>query len=388
MVSREFFRETRLLGGFYYFKKLYVETLDLMQKLKYKAAMRSNLFELAMRSLTALGYTAILLLLFDALMKQEVSVGAFAAVFSSVGTLYSLMEEVICSHIARIAKNAGTVRNYLDFLDLDERTGKQEKVPELGDIVLENVSFSYPGSENMAVKDVSFTLKKGETLAIVGENGSGKSTLIHLISGIYLPVQGCVTINGEDTRKLSFDALFKRTSAVFQKFQRYQMTLQENITISDRQKEQTKQELDRVCQLAGTDKNDGCFEKSYDTMLSREFDGTELSGGQWQRIAIARGFFRDHDLIILDEPTAAIDPYKETLIYNQFAEISRSKSAVIVTHRLGSVKLADRVLVMKEGKAIQLGTHAELMAQEAGEYRRLYHAQEKWYQTADAASSS
>ena len=386
MVSREFFRETRMLGGFAYFRKLYLDTLKSMQRMKYKAAVRSNLFELAMCTFTAAGYALILLLLLDALMKQEVSVGAFAAVFNSIGMCYNMMEEVICRHIAGIAEQAGTVQNYLDFLDLPEREGTENEAPDWGDIVLENVGFSYPGAEKMAVHDVSFTLKKGETLAVVGENGSGKSTLVRLISGLYLPGQGSVSRNGVGTERLSFVALFDGTSAVFQKFQRYQMTLKENISISDGRKvcEETahlEQELDRVCEMAGTDKKNESFPKGYDTMLSREFDGVDLSGGQRQRVAIARGLFRSHDLMILDEPTAAIDPYEETQIYNRFAQISRDKSAVIVTHRLGSVKLADRILVMKDGTAVQLGTHQELMTQEQGEYKRLYKAQEQWYQT-------
>ncbi len=379
MVSREFFRETRLLGGFSYFKRLYLEALDLMQRLKYKASMKSNLFELSMRILTVAGYVGILFLLFDALMKGEVSVGAFAAVFNSLGMLYSIMEEIICRHISNMAQNMGSIRNYLNFLDLDERECGQDEAPGWGDIALTDVSFSYPGAEADAIREVSFTLKKGETLAVVGENGSGKSTLVRLIAGLYDPKSGSVMRNGTDTRTLSMRALTARTSAVFQKFQRYQMTLGENIIISDRLRHCGEEELDRVCGMAGVDKEDDVFLRGYDTMLSREFDGVDLSGGQWQRTAIARGFFRDHDLIILDEPTAAIDPYEETRIYNRFAEIARNKSAVIVTHRLGSVKLADRILVMSKGRAVQIGTHEELIARE-GEYKRLYEAQEQWYQ--------
>ena len=379
MVSREFFRETRLLGGFSYFKRLYLEALDLMQRLKYRASMKSNLFELSMRILTVAGYVGILLLLFDALMKREVSVGAFAAVFNSLGMLYNTMEEIICRHISNMAQNMGSIRNYLNFLDLDEREWGPDNDPGWGDIALSDVTFAYPGAEADAIRNVSVTLKKGETLAVVGENGSGKSTLVRLIAGLYEPKSGSITRNGTDTGALSMRALTARTSAVFQKFQRYQMTLGENITISDRLRRCGEDALDRVCGMAGLDKEDEVFQSGYETMLSREFDGVDLSGGQWQRTAIARGFFRDHDLIILDEPTAAIDPYEETRIYNRFAEIARNKSALIVTHRLGCVKLADRILVMSKGRAVQIGTHEELIARE-GEYKRLYEAQEQWYQ--------
>ncbi len=390
MVDREYFKETRILGGFFFFKKLYQETLACLQELKFKATMKSNLFELLMRVFTVAGYCGILWLLYDALMKQEVTVGAFAAVFNSIGMLYSIMEEVVCGHISSMARGAGAIRNYLNFLDLEERSGERTEAPGWGDIVLENVSFAYPAGEKpedaggekgavkYAVKNLNLTLHKGETLAVVGENGSGKSTLIRLLCGLYLPTEGSVKKNGVDTKTLAMKALTADTSAVFQKYQRYQMTMRENVTISDAEKACEEAQLDAICALAGTDSQDSAFPKGYETMLSREFDGVDLSGGQWQRLAIARGFYRSHDLIILDEPTAAIDPYEETRIYNRFAEISRDKSAVIVTHRLGSVRLADRILVMKDGEAVQLGAHGELIARE-GEYKRLYEAQEQCY---------
>ena len=385
MVGREFFKETRLWGGFTFFAKLYRETLQNIQRLKYTATMRTNRLELLMRFCTVLGYTGILLLLFDALMKQEITVGAFAAVFNSIGSLYGIMEEIVCRHIGDLSKKIGTVGNFIRFLELPEREGAQREAPGWGDIVLEHVSFSYPHSEKRAVEDVSFTLKKGQTLAVVGENGSGKSTLVRLISGLYTPTEGRVLHNSRDTRELSTQALFKGISAVFQNFQKYQLTLSENLSISAPEEAPEEERLSNVCGMAGLEgyPKDGkpteAFPEGYETMLSREFGGVDLSGGQWQRVAIARGYFRPHNTILLDEPTAAIDPYEETRLYNRFAELSKDASSVIVTHRLGSVKLADRILVMKEGRLLQEGTHEELLSQE-GEYRRLYEAQKKWYE--------
>ena len=173
-------------------------------------------------------------------------------------------------------------------------------------------------------------------------------------------------------------SLFRNTSAVFQKYQRYQMTLRENLGISETGRPARDADLDPICAAAGIEQRGANYPEGYDTMLSREFDGVDLSGGQWQRIAIGRSFFRTNRLIILDGPTAAIDPLEETAVYNRFANLAKDKTAVIVTHRLGSVRLADRILVMKEGVLAEQGTHEELLLS-GGEYARLYKAQEQWY---------
>ncbi|MHB1484231.1 MAG: ABC transporter ATP-binding protein [Saccharofermentanales bacterium] len=379
LVGREYFKETRLLGGFLFFKNKYQESLVLLQKLSLKANVKTNLFELSMRILTIAGYGGILYLLFDALMKREISIGAFAAVFASIGALFGIMEEVVCRNFGQIAQNLGTIQNYLNFLAIKEREGIDVKMPHDCDIYIQKVSFSYPGSEANAITDVDFTIKNSETIAIVGENGSGKSTLIRLITGIYLPKSGDVFYDDHNTKEISMKSLFSKMSAVFQHFQCYQLTLRDNITISDMSSSENEDSnLDAITKMSGFDKNDNSFTDGYETMLSREFDGVDLSGGQWQRVSIARGFFRTHNMIILDEPTAAIDPFEETKIYNRFAEISKGKTAIIVTHRLGSVKLADRILVMDKGQLAEVGTHKELIDND-GVYARLYSAQEQWY---------
>ena len=198
------------------------------------------------------------------------------------------------------------------------------------------------------------------------------------MTGIYLPDEGEICYGGIDIKGVSLASIIKNISAVFQKYQRYQMTLRENIQISSVDMEAEEATLDKVCAQAGIDKNENSFNNGYTTMLSREFDGVDLSGGQWQRVAIAWGYFRPHQLIVLDEPTAAIDPIEETKIYKRFSEISKEKTAVIVTHRLGSVKLADKILVMKQGRLVEQGTHAALLNAN-GEYSRLYMSQEQWY---------
>ncbi len=377
MAGREYYKETRLLGNYQYFNEKYESSLQALNSTLLKTHLKSLGLELVLKIIGLAGYFTILYLLFLSLMDGRVSVGAFAAVFASIGQLFNMMDEIVSYRFGEVSKNFGSVRNLMKFLDLEDRRGEKLLLPD-GDIELKGVSFRYAGQENLAVAGVDVTLKKGETVAIVGENGSGKSTLVKLICGLYSPCEGQVLHGGIALSTVDPSMLYRGTSAVFQNFQRYQMTLAENLTISDPESNSSREELDRVCSLANVNPEDENFPNGYETMLSREFDGVDLSGGEWQRIAIARGLFRNHHLILLDEPTAAIDPIEETAVYNRFAQVSADKTAVIVTHRLGSVRLADRILVMKDGKLIGDGTHEELLSGNE-EYARMFHSQEKWY---------
>jgi ATP-binding cassette subfamily B protein len=230
------------------------------------------------------------------------------------------------------------------------------------------------------VDNVSIEIKPGETIAVVGENGAGKTTLVRLLTGLYTPTSGKITLNGMKTSEVNNKSLFDGISGVFQNFQRYKMTLGENIKISDFF---NFYQTDLVLSESGVDfENNNTFPNEKNTMLSREFDGIDLSGGEWQRVAIARGLYRRHNIIVLDEPTAAIDPIEESRIYRKFVEISKEKTAIIVTHRLGSTKIADRVIVMDKGKIINIGSHDELM-QNCKLYSEMFNAQAVWYKLAD-----
>lgn len=380
ICDREYFKETRLLGAFSYFKDLYLAAVDLLGKKIWSAEARTGLMELGMKLLTLSGYMGVLYLLFHALLKGEISIGAFGAVFASIWTVFRIMEEIVCERMGEVTRDLGTVKNFIRFLDIPERKGKDAVLNGDMGISVKNVSFRYPGAQSNSIRNLTLEINPGETIAIVGENGAGKSTLVKLITGLYLPDEGSVEIGGLDTKEVCPEAVYRGISGVFQKYQRYKMTLAENIGISNinhRGDDQT-QFLRTALEKADLEVADESFSEGCDTMLSREFGGVDLSGGQWQRVAIARGFYRPHNMIVLDEPTAAIDPIEETKIYNKFASISKGKTSIIVTHRLGSARIAHRIIVMDKGSIIETGTHEELMNNN-GKYTEMFSAQSQWY---------
>jgi len=232
-----------------------------------------------------------------------------------------------------------------------------------------------------SLSHVSLHIQKGETVAVVGRNGAGKSTLVRLLSGLYLPTGGKVKIWGQDTAELSLKEIYRHTTAVFQDYQRYRYPLNLNVSISDMRSKDAdteakadKMKAENALLKADLPLPQDCFPEGMDTMLSREFGGVDLSGGQWQRVAIARALYREHEILFLDEPTAAIDPLEEKALYEKFMELAKGHTAILVTHRLGSARLADRILVIDDGRLVGAGTHEELM-ELGGSYTELYNAQ-------------
>ena len=378
MSDRDYFKETRTLGAFSFFQSLYRGILTVFNRANRKAEGKSQRASLGTNFLNMLGYLGILSLLVWSLLNDRISVGAFVAFFGSIGWIIHSFRHPITEHYSDIARILGPVRNYLTFLDMPERSGSV--VPPAGPRAVEirEARFSYPGSESEALRGVDLTIEPGETLAIVGANGAGKTTLVRLLTGLYLPTAGSVKHGGVDTAEIDPAALYSMTSAVFQKYQRYRMTLGENVRISDSCSGNNESEITAALEKSDISPTHESFPDGLDTMLSREFGGTDISGGQWQRVAIARGLFRPHEILVLDEPTAAIDPLEEQRIYNQFVELSRGKTAIIVTHRLGSARLADRIAVMDGGLVAATGTHEELMAT-CVLYADMFHAQAQWY---------
>ncbi|HZG74589.1 MAG TPA: ABC transporter ATP-binding protein [Paenibacillus sp.] len=244
-------------------------------------------------------------------------------------------------------------------------------------IEFENVTFRYPGAEKAVLENVSFRIAPGESVALVGPNGAGKSTLIKLMLGLYRPTSGRIAYDGLAIESISLDSLRSQVSCVFQDFVRYEMSLRDNVAFG--RPGASDAEVAAAGSAADLDAFAASLPSGYDTQMGKSFrDGTELSGGQWQRVALARSFIRGAQVIVLDEPTAALDPVAELNVFAKFAELVKGKTSVLISHRLGSARMADRILVVQDGRIAESGTHEELLGA-GGLYAEFFEMQAKWY---------
>jgi len=376
MSSQERMKETRLLGIFQYFKNLYMGALALVAQKQWTTQKKVTAMMLGLNIIKATGWIGVLALLFRALMIGSISVGAFAAVFAATQSMFNMVENAVANVRHYVAQDLGSIHNYIGFLDLPVPQG-EEIAPDFSKgIVAKDVCFSYTPDAKPAVDGVSLAINAGETIALVGENGSGKTTLVKLLCGLYSPGIGQVLIGGRDASTTAAASLFSETSAVFQDYRRYALNLGENVRIG---RVNDTSDPTQVLKDADIDPTDtSTFPQGLNTVMQRQFEGVELSGGQWQRIAMARGLYRRHEFIILDEPTAAIDPLEETRVYKRFAELTKGKIGILVTHRLGSARIADRIVVMDAGKIVETGTHEELVKSH-GKYAEMWEVQAEAY---------
>lgn len=249
-------------------------------------------------------------------------------------------------------------------------------------IELKNVSFRYPGAKVDVLHNINLTLEAGETVALVGLNGAGKTTLIKLITRLYDPTEGVIELDGRDIREYDTTALYKLYGIIFQDFGKYAESITDNIAFGDIEKLKTEEDVQKAAVHAGADGFINKLPQGYDTALTRYFesDGTELSIGQWQKLSVARAFYANADILILDEPTASLDAIAEQEIYKQFDMLRNGKTSVFVSHRLSSATTADKIIVLEDGAVVEYGTHTELMNLK-GKYHKLFSTQAARYQT-------
>ena len=273
--------------------------------------------------------------------------------------------------------------NLYEYLEQPVPTaqGLLQQGPQPGDGVrFENVSFTYPGSDEPALQDVSLHLQPGESLALVGENGSGKTTLIKLLTRLYQPDSGHIVLDGLDLRQWDDTALRQRIGVIFQDFGRYQFLVGENIGAGDMNHFENRQRWQKAAEQGMAREFIEKLPKQYDTQLGKWFkDGRELSGGQWQKIALARAFMRTQaDILVLDEPTATMDAAAEATVFEHFKELSHGKMTILISHRFSTVRMADQIVVIDRGRIIEQGSHEQLMEM-GGQYAHLFSLQARGY---------
>lgn len=246
-------------------------------------------------------------------------------------------------------------------------------------IEFKNVSFRYADRDDYALKNVNLTIRPGEKIALVGANGAGKTTLVKLLTRLYDPTEGCITIDGIDLREVDPKELQKRIGVIFQDFVRYHLPARENVGFGQIDQLDNEPRIIDSAQRSGADSTIRALPQGYDTMLGKWFErGNDLSGGEWQKVALARAFMRDAEVLVLDEPTAALDALNEYAVFQRFRELTDNKIAILISHRFSTVRMADRIVVLEDGAITELGTHAELLAR-GGLYAKLFTIQAEGY---------
>jgi ATP-binding cassette subfamily B protein len=282
----------------------------------------------------------------------------------------------IFSSLAGLYEDSLFIGDVFGFLNLKEKIVAEapEIVPTSfsNKLDIQNLSFSYPGNNQPVINNVSFEIRKGEIVAIVGPNGAGKSTLVRLLCRLYDPETGHIKLDSNDIRKMDPGAYRKLFSVVFQDFMLYNLSAGENIRLGNTSIEDPKEKISSSASLTGVDDLISTLPKGYDTVIGNLFDDSrELSWGEWQKIALARALFRNAPILILDEPSSALDAETEYEIFSRFREIVKGKTSILISHRFTNVKLADRILVFNKGEVEESGTHEELMMNK-GLYYNMY----------------
>lgn len=313
-----------------------------------------------------------------------VTIGELTFLAGSFNRLRTQLQGMF-TRFSNITENAMYLHDYFEFIDMefDEDT-EFEQFPTPKEIVegieFENVTFSYPNGHIPVFNNLSFKLVKGEKLALVGENGSGKTTLIKLLLRLYEPTSGRILLDGTDIRHFNKEEYQKLFGAIFQDFVKYYLTTRVNIAVGNIDKVYDDERIVQAAELSLADEVVKDLLNGYDQELGRRFKkGAELSGGQWQKIALARAYMSEAPVIILDEPTSALDARAEYEVFQRFIGLTKGRTSIIISHRFSTVRMADRILVLKDGEVLELGTHEELM--EKGElYSELFELQAEGYQ--------
>ena len=347
-------------------------------------------FNMALNLLSLVGVASIWAYAVLQAVLARISIGDLALVFQAAQNSRASLGALISSG-GGVYENALFATRFFDLMDLDPqsvegalaapRVQPPAALPQTIEqgIEFRNVSFKYPSSDKRILNDVSFTIPAGKTVAIVGENGAGKTTLVKLLSRLYDPSVGSVLLDGRDLRDYDLGAYRRSDSVVYQDFFRYDLSASDNIGLGRVDAIGERPLVAAAAEKAGADDIIRRLPNGYETVLGKTFDeGVDLSGGEWQHLAIARAFMSDAQILILDEPTAAVDAFREHRLYEQFAQMARNKTVIFISHRFSTVRMADLIVVIDDGRVIETGSHDELMAQD-GKYAAMFSTQAARY---------
>ena len=381
MVNKDMVKEIRLFD----LSDLFIGRYNDIFK-KYFAGVKGLIYrESVWNIVLTLGTAVMNGVLFYMIATHVTLIGDYSVYTGALNAIASALAAVL-SGMATIYEGSLFIDNMIYFLEEKQTLLPNADPPLLPEhhightIELRDVSFRYPGGRRDVLKHINITLDAGSTTVLVGLNGAGKTTLIKLITRLYDPTEGVILLDGKDIRSYDVSALYKLYGIIFQDFGKYAESVRDNIWFGQVEKEPTDASIVEAAHRSGADAFIDKLEKGYDTPLMRYFEpeGLEPSIGQWQKLSIARAFYSDSDILILDEPTASLDPMAEQEIYDQFDRLRKDKTTVFVSHRLSSATTADRIVVLENGEITEVGTHTELMEQK-GKYYKLFSTQAKRY---------
>ncbi|GAC1396123.1 MAG: ABC transporter ATP-binding protein [Sediminibacterium sp.] len=329
------------------------------------------------------GYYGAFVFIVIKAVNGNLSIGDLTFLAGSFRQLRTLLENIL-TRFTSVSQGAIYLRDFFEFFEIKPKIVLPAHPRPFPDPIqhgftFDNVGFRYLHAETWANRHLNFTLHPGEKLALVGENGAGKTTLVKLLARLYDPTEGRILLDGHDLREYDLAALRLHIGIIFQDYLRYQMSFAQNIAVGNIREKDNRPMIIAAAQKSLADVLAGKLPHKYDQALGRRFnDGIELSGGEWQKVALARAYMKDARLLILDEPTAALDARAEYEVFQRFAELTKGKSAVLISHRFSTVRMADRILVLEKGQLIETGSHQELLDKN-GRYAELFHLQAKGY---------
>jgi ATP-binding cassette, subfamily B, bacterial len=377
-------KEVKLFGLAGFLSDRFERLADQYFLVNKKLSIRRASWGAALSALATLAYYGAYVFILFQTVGGLLTVGTLTFLAGSFARMRGLLQGMM-GRFAKIGESALYLQDLFDFFAIQpimKGDGKGKKIPNpiREGIIFEGVGFKYPQSDKWAIRNLSFSLRAGEKLALVGENGAGKTTLVKLLARLYEPTEGRILLDGVDLREYDAESLRSSIGVIFQDYQRFQFKVRENIAVGDIELKEDEARIHDAAMKSLANLLIETLPHGYEQMLGKRFaDGVELSGGQWQKIALARAYMREAQLLILDEPTSSLDARAEYEVFQRFASLIEGKTAVLISHRFSTVRMADRILVLENGGLIELGSHEELL-EKNGRYAELFHLQAQGYQ--------